>query len=78
MQHRYSISQMQERLLAQPTRNTKLKIDIPLPCPKCGGKMYSFYYDSMLDLLKRRVWHVCKECKYERDAEQFKNSICCE
>jgi hypothetical protein len=54
-----------------------LKIDIPLPCPKCGGKMYSISHDTILSILKKRVWQVCKECDYQQDAEKFKDSICC-
>ena len=59
-------------------KNRELKIDIPIPCPNCGGKMYSTSHDSILPILKRRSWHVCKECNYEQDVEKFKNSICCE
>jgi hypothetical protein len=32
-----------------------MKIDIPLSCPSCGGKMYSISYDSAFSLLKRRI-----------------------
>jgi len=31
-----------------------MKIDIPLPCPKCGGKMYSVSYDSSFSILKKK------------------------
>jgi len=54
-----------------------MKIDIPLPCPVCGGKMFSVYYDGALRVLKPRTWHVCKNCKFSRDVEDFKRSICC-
>jgi len=54
-----------------------MKIDIPLSCPSCGGKMYSISYDSAFLLLKRRSWHLCKECSFERNSEVFKKSICC-
>ncbi|MDH3191812.1 MAG: hypothetical protein OEM18_03905 [Nitrosopumilus sp.] len=54
-----------------------MQIDIPLPCPSCGGKMYSVSYETSLSILKKRIWHVCKECDFERNSEDFKKSICC-
>lgn len=54
-----------------------MKIDIPLSCPSCGGKMYSVRYAAPLKILKERSWHVCKECDFERSAEDFKKAICC-
>lgn len=54
-----------------------MQIDIPLPCPICGGKMYSIRYETTLSILKKRCWQVCKECDFERDSEEFKKSICC-
>jgi|TARA_B100001105_G_scaffold30042_1_gene21072 hypothetical protein len=54
-----------------------MKIDIPLSCPICDGKMYSINYESFLTVLKKRSWQVCKECNFERDTEEFKKSICC-
>jgi len=54
-----------------------MKIDIPLPCPICGGSMYSINHKSFLTVLKKRSWQVCKECNFERDSEEFKKSICC-
>ena len=54
-----------------------MKIDIPLPCPNCGGMMYSVNYETTFSLLKKRSWHVCKECNFERDSEEFKKTICC-
>jgi hypothetical protein len=54
-----------------------MKIDIPLLCPSCGGNMYSISYESAFSLLKRRSWQACKECNFERNSEDFKNSICC-
>lgn len=55
-----------------------MKIDIPLSCPKCGGRMYSVSHDTVLPLLKRRTWQVCKECNFERSSDDFKKSICYE
>ena len=54
-----------------------MKIDIPLSCPSCGGKMYSVSYESTLSLLKKRSWQVCKECDFERESDEFKKTICC-
>ena len=52
-----------------------MKIDIPLKCPKCLGAMYSVFYDTPLKILKRRVWHICKGCGFERDVETFKREL---
>jgi len=54
-----------------------MKIDIPLPCPKCSGKMYSVSYESSFSILKKRSWQACKECSFERNSEDFKRTICC-
>ena len=54
-----------------------MKIDIPLQCPKCGGKMYSINYESVISILNKRSWQLCKECNFERNTEEFKKSICC-
>jgi hypothetical protein len=54
-----------------------MKIDIPLPCPSCGGKMYSVSYEASFTILKKRSWQVCKECDFERNSEDFKKLICC-
>ena len=54
-----------------------MQIDIPLPCPLCGGKMYSVRYESVFSILKKRSWQICKLCDFERESEEFKKSICC-
>lgn len=51
--------------------------DIPLPCPQCGGRMFSVGYQATLKILKNRTWHVCKECDFEQDAEVFKRALFC-
>ncbi len=61
----------------QNSHNHTMKVDIPIPCPSCGGKMYSISYIASLKILKERSWQVCKECHYQRTTEEFKNSICC-
>jgi C4-type Zn-finger protein len=60
-------------------KNSKqnMKIDIPLPCPSCGGKMYSVNYEASFTILKKRSWQVCKECDFERNTDEFKKTICC-
>ena len=52
-------------------------IGIPLECPVCGGKLYAVSYEVLLNVLKKRSWHVCRNCNYEREAEEFKKEICC-
>ncbi len=54
-----------------------MQVDIPIPCPSCGGKMYSVAYEPTLKILKNRSWQVCKECHFERTTEEFKKTICC-
>ena len=54
-----------------------VKIDIPIPCPKCGGKMYSTSYDAPLKVLRYRTWHVCKECTFTRNVDDFKKTLFC-
>ncbi len=55
-----------------------MKMDIPLPCPSCGEKMYSVSYETSFSILKKRSWQACKECSsFERDSEDFKKTICC-
>ena len=61
----------------QKLYNKNMQIDIPLDCPSCGGKMYSTKYETTISVLKQRSWHVCKDCNFEREIEDFKNSICC-
>lgn len=51
-------------------------IPIPLSCPKCGAGLKAVRYDVMLNILKKRSWHVCK-CGFERDAERYKAEMCC-
>ena len=50
-------------------------IDIPLPCPSCGGKMYSIRYETSLNILRERSWQVCKQCRFERTTEDFKKEL---
>jgi len=54
-----------------------MRIDIPIPCPSCGGRMYSVNYEPFLPVLRKRSWQVCKECDFERNIDDFKKSISC-
>jgi len=54
-----------------------MEIDIPILCPKCGGKMHCVYYEATLNILKKRSWQLCKRCDYEISTDDFKKSICC-
>jgi len=48
-----------------------MKIDIQLPCPSCGGKMYSVSYDASFKPKKRG-----QECDFERNSDDFKKTLC--
>ena len=52
-------------------------ISIPLSCPKCGAKLQAVRYDVLLNILKKRSWHVCTVCNYEREVDDFKRELCC-
>ena len=52
-----------------------MKHDIPIPCPRCSGKMYAITYDVIIRVLKPRSWQVCKNCDYSRDADDFKKEL---
>ena len=54
-----------------------MKIDIPIECPACKGKMYSVAYNTPLKILKHRSWQVCKECDFERPTEDFVKDLYC-
>ena len=41
-----------------------MRIDIPIPCPRCSGRMYSVSYEPQFAILKKRSWQVCKECGF--------------
>lgn len=50
-------------------------LPIPIPCPKCDGKMNVIGYDATLKFLKQRSWHVCKECGFQQNIDDFKKSL---
>jgi len=51
------------------------KIDIPLTCPSCDGRMYSITYDAPLRFLQERSWQVCKECNFQQSTDDFKRRL---
>ena len=48
---------------------------IPISCPSCSGKMIAIRYEPAFNFLKVRSWQICKECNFERSADDFKNSL---
>ncbi|MFI5416437.1 MAG: hypothetical protein ACHQW9_00090 [Nitrososphaerales archaeon] len=51
-------------------------MSIPLNCPNCNGKLVLVFYEVLLNILKKRSWHVCQNCDFERDAEKYKREMC--
>jgi len=52
-------------------------IGIPVPCPNCGGKLVAVSWDVSWAVLKKRSWHVCRNCNYECPVDDFKKELCC-
>ncbi|AFS80635.1 hypothetical protein NKOR_03705 [Candidatus Nitrosopumilus koreensis AR1] len=52
-----------------------MKIDIPLPCPTCGGKMYSVRYESAFSLLKKEVGKCAKNVILKEIPKILKNQF---
>ena len=52
-----------------------MKLDIPVRCKKRGGKMYCISYDAMINLLRKRSWHVCKTCSWSQSVDDFKKEL---
>ena len=50
-------------------------ISIPIPCPRCNGKMIAVRYEAPLKILKERSWQICKRCGFQRSAEEFKQRL---
>ena len=55
-----------------------MEIEIPIPCPKCGGKMHCISYDSAtLQILRKRSWQNMPQIvDYERNVDDFKRLLC--
>ena len=53
----------------------QMKLDIPVRCKKCGGKMYCVSYDVIFKILKNRSWHVCKNCSWSQSVDDFKKEM---
>lgn len=47
----------------------------PISCLKCSGKMVVVHYDTVLNVLEDKSWQVCKECNFQRSADDFKESL---
>ena len=56
-------------------KNLNEGIPIPVNCPRCSGKMIAVKYEASLKILKERSWQICKECSFQRSADDFKNSL---
>lgn len=48
---------------------------IPVPCPRCNGKMIAVRYEAPLKILKGSSWQICKRCGFQRSAEEFKQKL---
>jgi len=49
-----------------------------VPCPKCdGGNLFYTKYDAPLKILKERSWHMCKDCGYQIQMDEWKKSLFC-
>jgi len=45
---------------------------IPLPCPKCEGKMIAVKYGDPSQIFDENSIHICKECDYQIPVVDFK------
>ena len=57
-------------------QNGLVQINVPLKCPDCDGRMYSFadLNNGVLNI-RRRTFICCHDCDYEIDAERFKDGL---
>jgi len=55
--------------------NNIVKIPIPLPCPKCDGRMYAVGYVIEIQILEHSL-QICKECGFRQKALDFKDQLC--
>ena len=52
-------------------------MDIPIPCPRCSGVMYSSSDpNTSFFHVKHRTWIFCKSCSFRQSADDFKNRMC--
>ncbi len=50
-------------------------LSIPLPCPKCEGKMIAVKYADPSQIYDAHNIQMCKECEYQIPVDDFKNQL---
>lgn len=50
-------------------------IEVPTPCPLCGGRMYAIQYHAPLKILKQRSFLECGVCDFAETADDFKKRL---
>jgi len=46
-------------------------MQLVIPCPNCGGNNYeSQQYKVTFAILKDRVWHICRDCGYQKQLDK--------
>ena len=48
---------------------------IPLPCPKCKGKMIAVKFSDPSQIFDENNVQFCKECGYQIQVEDFKREL---
>ncbi len=48
---------------------------IPLPCPKCEGKMVAVKYGDPSNIYDEHSLQFCKQCDYQIPVEDFKKLV---
>ena len=48
---------------------------IPLPCPKCEGKMVAVKYGDPSNIDDEHSLQFCKQCDYQIPVEDFKKLV---
>ncbi len=48
---------------------------IPLPCPKCKGKMIAVKYNDPSKIYDEHSVQLCKECDYQIQTDDFKKEL---
>ena len=51
------------------------EVQIPIPCPKCFGKLVCIKYNPSLKLLRDRSWQLCRKCGFQRTTDEFKEEL---